>query len=125
MLTFDLIRFYHDRPETELATWEGESFDDAKLQAMIHIDSLRLEYDPAICFSLFCNDHPTYYFDTSARIIGCQLPNCEVCDEPADPASSDWIGADLCSECAAEWDDDNARSYGPHAEIERLRESRN
>jgi len=51
--------------------------------------------------------------------------DCEVCDADATPNSFDTLGADLCSECAAEWDDDNARSYGPHAEIERLRESRN
>lgn len=51
--------------------------------------------------------------------------DCEVCDAAADAEVSEYLGEDLCSACAAGWDDDNARSYGPRAEIERLRESRN
>lgn len=126
MHTFDLIRFYHDRPETSLATWEGDSLVDAKLKAMTHIKTLRLGHDASVAFTLFCNDHPTYCFDSTSKVVGSQLPDCEACDDEADdPSAFDTLGADLCLGCAAEWDDDNARSNGPHAEIERLRESRN
>lgn len=125
--TYDLVRLFHDRPEISLATWQAESIEEAKASAARHIASrFNGRPDPSVYYILYRDDEPTARFDDAGTEIE-NGPNvdCEVCGADAGAGDYDGIGEDVCAACADLWDADYARGYGPRAEINRLRETRN
>lgn len=124
MLNCELTRFYHDRPEQSV-TFPSVSVAHAKEASANAIKAKNMPADPACYFILCCDSETVARFD----LLGNEIEEgpcveCEVCGADADAASIAWTGEDVCAACAADWDDDHARSYGPRDEITRLRYAR-
>jgi len=129
VFTFEAVRYFHDRPESsDRYSVEAADLDEAIGHAVMAesltldtLDAAAVEASRVEISLLEADDVetgfvPLIYWNGEEWT---QAECCEVCDDYT--FGSDYCGAFVCTEHATEWDSDYARSYGPGAEVQRLR----
>lgn len=127
------LHYFHGRPQGGDRYWvDAIDLDEATACAIAsesraHLDPIRdTSEERALRIEIWIRPDgaddgpmPVAYWDGFEWQDSCR---CEVCDTETLPDIQ--LDENLCPTCAAGYDSDYARSYGPNAEIERLRQHR-